>query len=111
MNAEGLKHKIKEIFGNQIIFNKEFDYYAESIKNIDATLISWCMLIKERKVFPISKSVLGDKIVFIKKIGSSNRCLIIKIKSGEFSEVHLADHVYYNKLTQDLGIKRSSETY
>lgn len=111
MNVEQLKDKIREIFGKQIAFNNEFDYYAKSIHNIDESLVLWCTLIKERKIPPISKSKLGDRIVFIKKIGSSDRCLVIKIKNGDFQEIHLADHVYYNKLTRALGIKKSSETY
>ncbi len=111
MNAEELKHKIKEIFGEQVTFNEEFDYYAEDIKNIDDNLISWCLLIKERKVPPITKSKLGDKVVFIKKIGSSSRCIIIKIKNDSVKEVHLGDHSYYNDLTQKLGLKKSSYTY
>lgn len=111
MLAEKLKFRIKEIFGQQIIFNKEFDFYVEAIKNIDDTLLSWCQQIKDRKILPISKSVLDDKIVFIKKIGSSNRCIVIKIRNGEVKEVHLADHSYYNKLTKALGIKESSNTY
>ncbi|MBI4980518.1 hypothetical protein HZC30_03110 [Candidatus Woesearchaeota archaeon] len=110
MNAEELKRKIKEIFGEQIVFNKEFDELAGSI-NSPEDLFSWCILIKERKILPISNAKLGDKIVFIKKIGSSDRCLVIKIKNGDFKEVHLGDHRYYNYLTSALGIKKSSNTY
>ena len=111
MNAEELKQEIKRIFGEQIIFNKEFDYYAEDIKNLSLTLLDWCQLINERKVPPISKSILKDNIVFIKKIGSSSRCVVIKIKNREFKEIHLGDHNYYDKLTKDLGLKKSSKTY
>lgn len=110
MNAEELKHKIKELFG-EVTFNKDFDRYAENIKNINETLVPWCKLIKEKKIIPISKSVLGDKIIFIRKIGSSNRCVIIKVINGEFKEVHLGNHAYYNRLTQALGIKKSNSTY
>lgn len=110
MNAEELKRRIKEILGEQVIFNKEFDELAGAIKNPE-NLLSWCVLIKEGKIPAISKSVLGDKIVFIKKIGSENRCIILKIKNNGFIEAHLGDHRYYNYLTSALGIKRSSETY
>jgi len=111
MNVEELKAKIKSIFGDQIVFNKEFDDSASSIKNIDETLLSWFELVKERKIKPINKSVLGNKIIFIKRIGSSNRCIVIKIENGKFREVHLGDHNYYNFLTRELGIKSSSNTY
>ena len=111
MNAEELKHKIRDIFGEQIVFNKEFDDCAEAIKSLDDDLITWCILIKDRKISPISKSVLGDQIVFIKKIGSSNRCIVIKIVNGEFREVHLGDHAYYDKLRKFLGLKKDTKYY
>lgn len=111
MNAEELKQKIREIFGLQVRFNKEFDAYAGSIKNIDDNLISWCVSIKEGRIQPITKSILGNSIVFIKKIGSSNRCIIIKIKMGEFREVHLGDHDYYDELTARLGLKKSGKGF
>ena len=110
MNVKELKSKIIEIFGSQILFNKEFDELAISI-NSPEDLFSWCILIKERKIPSISNAKLGEKIVFIKKIGSSNRCIIIKIRNGEFKEVHLGDHRYYNYLTSALGLKKSSNTY
>lgn len=111
MHAEELKRKIKEILGSSIIFNKEFDALADEIKNIDDTLLWWCQQIKEKKIRPIIGSVLGEKIIFIKKIGSSNRCIVIKIINGEFREVHLGDHAYYDKLTKVLGLKKSSKRY
>src|SRR3989344_6775099 len=100
MNAEELKHKIQDIFGKQVLFNSEFDYYAEAIKNIEDNLLLWCRLIKERKIKPISKSILGSKVVFIKKMGSSNRCIIIKLRNDGVQEVHLGNHDYYNQLTK-----------
>ena len=111
MNAEELKSKLKEIFGNQVVFNKDFDYYANSIKNVEDILIKWCLLLKDNKIHSVRAPNLDDEVIFIKKIGSANRCIIIKIKNGEFKEVHLADHVYYNHLTKKLGLKKSSNTY
>lgn len=107
MDAEELKHKLKQIFGEQIVFNKDFDKYANTIKNIDLNLIEWCESVKsgEIKYLPVKKI---DGIVFIKKIGSSNRCVIIKIINDEFKEVHLADHIYYDRLRKVLGLKKSS---
>ncbi len=110
MNAEELKRRIKEILGEQVLFNKEFDELADIIKNPE-DLLSWCILIKEGKIHPVFNSKLGDKIVFIKKLGSENRCIILKIKNNEFIEAHLGDHRYYNYLNSALRIKRSSETY
>lgn len=108
MNVEEIKNRLKEIFGEQITFNLGFDNYAQQIKNLDPNLIDWCLLIKEEKIRAIPTSKVLDTVVYIKKIGSSSRCLIIKIKNGVFAEVHLGDHDYYNKLRRDLGLKKGS---
>ena len=50
MNAEELKRELKKVFGEQLTFNKEFDIYDETIKNIEESLIEWCNLVKEGKI-------------------------------------------------------------
>ena len=42
MNVEKLKLKLKELFGEQIVFNKDFDSYAASIKNLNENFLPWC---------------------------------------------------------------------
>lgn len=111
MNAEELRNKIKDIFGEQVLFNKEFDVYAQTIKNIDHALISWCEEIRDQKIPAIFNSLLGEKIVFIKKLGSSDRCIIVKIKNDGVKEVHLGDHKYYDFLRKKLGLKENSRMY
>lgn len=111
MTAEKLRCKLKELFGNQVIFNKEFDSYAESIKNIETNLVEWCTLLKEKKIPPIPASKLKDGVVFIKKIGLSNRCIVLKKVNDVFKEIHLADHAYYDKLRKKLGLKQDSWMY
>lgn len=106
MNAEELKLKLKEIFGDQVIFNKEFDDYAGTIKNIDNNLIDWCNKLKAGEIRAVRPPNFTDNMVFIKKIGSSNRCIIIKIKNREFKEIHLGDHDYYDRLRKILGLKK-----
>jgi len=110
MSAEELKHKLKEIFGDEIVFNNEFDTLATTIKNISDNLISWCRMVKEGKIkyLPARKV---DSIVFIKKIGSSNRCIIIKLVNGIYKEIHLANHKYYDKLRKEIGLKKDNKKY
>jgi|SRR3989344_6691729 len=108
MNAEELKSKLRKIFGNQIIFNTKFEMYADNIKNVDDIFISWCLQVKEKKILPIPSKKFMENLIFIRKIGNSNRCIIIKIKNGIFSEIHLGDHQYYDELRVKLGIKESS---
>lgn len=108
MNAEELKHELRNILGDQLEFNKEFDKYAESIKNVSLTLIEWCTQLKEGRIRPTLPSKRKDCVTFIKKIGSSNRCIIIKVKNNTFTEAHLADHTYYDNLRKKLGLKIDS---
>lgn len=111
MSAEGLKEKIKEIFGAQVVFNKAFDDYAKIIKNLDPTLVEWCFSLKAGKIIPARPPKLPGHLVFVRKMGSSNRCLVIKVVNGEFKEVHLANHKYYDALRKKLGLKEDSYTY
>ena len=108
MNVEELKFELRKIFG-EIEFNKDFDKYAITIKNLDINLIPWCMKVKNEEILAIPTK--RDVIIFIKKIGSSNRCIIIKIVNGEFKEIHLGNHRYYDKLRNKLGIKKGSRSY
>lgn len=111
MSAGLLKDKLRVIFGDQIVFNDTFDSYAEVVKNIDENLVNWCILLKEGKIVPIRPPKLSDHLVFIKRIGSSNRCLVIKVVNGEFKEIHLADHKYYDIMRKRLGLKENSKMY
>src|SRR3989338_5490092 len=112
MNVEEFKRNLQNIFGEQIRFSVDFDSYTEEIKNIDDDFIGWCLQLKEKKIDPIpAKRKYRDHLVFVKKIGSSNRCIVIKIKNGEFKEVHLGDHDYYNQVMKELGLKKRSKTY
>jgi len=105
MSAEQLKFELRKILGKQIKFNKDFEKYALQLKNQES-LLSWCKKIKNKEIAPIPSSIFNDIIIFIKKIGSSNRCIVIKIKNDEFSELHLASHSYYDKLRKVLGLKK-----
>jgi len=111
MHAEELRHKLRELFGEQILFNKEFDKYALTIKNIDKNLVAWCSLVKDGRIKPVIPPKLKGNVLFIKKIGSSNRCIVIKIMNGEFKEVHLGDHAYYDRLRKVIGLKKDSKYY
>ena len=103
-----LKQKLREIFGEQIVFNKSFSNYASTIKNLDVNIVNWCIAVRDGEIKAIPPKYSKDELVFIKKIGSSNRCIIIKIKNGEFKEIHLGDHDYYDDLRRKLGLKQDS---
>lgn len=108
MSAEQLKSEIRKILGNDIVFNKEFDYYSALMKNIDSVLLPWCTLVAAGKIQAWPAPYKRDELIFIKKIGSSTRCIILKIVNGKFTEIHLADHKYYDLLRKRLGLKKDS---
>lgn len=108
MRAEKLKHSLFGIFGNQIRFNKEFKKHAKSLGNQEDNLLSWCRSVKDKEIAPKPSTKDRDNIIFIKKLGSSNRCIVIKIKNDIFKEIHLGDHAYYDRLRKSLGLKKDS---
>lgn len=108
MNPEELKSEIRQIFGAQIEFNNAFDQYVTTIKNLDVNLIEWCKQVLDKEINPLRAPNAPELRVFIKKIGSSNRCIVIKLVNGEFREVHLGNHAYYDHLRKKLGLKKDS---
>ena len=42
MNADELKLKLKELFGNQVEFNRDFDNYANELGSQEQNLLGWC---------------------------------------------------------------------
>lgn len=108
MNVEELKQQLKELFGEQIVFNKEFDTYAATIKNLDVNLIDWCKRVRDEDIKAQPSPKIRKILIFIKKIGSSNRCIVLKIKNGIFTEIRLGDHDYYDRLRKILGLKKDS---
>ncbi|MDP7141200.1 MAG: hypothetical protein QGH19_03295 [Candidatus Woesearchaeota archaeon] len=111
MNAEELRLKIKQIFGEQIEFNKDFDRHSLNLGNQVDNLLEWCNIINEGKVKPIPAPKFKEGITFIKKIGSTNRCIVIKLRNKEFKEIHLGDHTYYDRLRKVLGLKKDNKYY
>jgi len=49
MNAEELKQRLKEIFGDHIVFNREFDSLAQIIKNPE-NFLDWCVKVKKDEI-------------------------------------------------------------
>ena len=112
MNAEEIKQQLREIFGQHVMFNKEFDSYTDRLKEtMQEDFIAWCKQVKEREIQPIQSETKKDVLIFVKRIGSTNRCIVLKLVNGEFKEVHIADHDYYNKLMTHLGLKKSSNQF
>jgi 23S rRNA pseudoU1915 N3-methylase RlmH len=112
MNAEEIKQQLRKIFGERIIFNKDFNKYAEGLKQVmQERFVNWCKQVKEKEIQAIPSKTKEEVLVFVKKIGSTNRCIVLKIVNDEFKEIHLADHDYYNKIMKNLGLKKSSNTF
>lgn len=104
MNVEQLKKEIRKILGDQVRFNDDFKKLALQIKNQESVLLSWCVDVANKKISPKIPKNNKDVIVFIKKIGSSNRCVVLKLKDEEFIECHLGNHKYYDYLRKQIGV-------
>lgn len=101
-NVEKFKFKIQNILGN-VSFNDEFKKHFLKLNKQEKNLLEWCKEVKDKKIMP--KPIKNQEmIVFIKKIGSSNRCIILKQKNGIFTECHLGDHKYYDYLRKQIGL-------
>ena len=74
MNVEELKFELRRIFGG-IEFNKEFDKYALTMKNLDINLIPQCIKVKNEEIFAIPAKKPRDNLIFIKKIIRKFFCL------------------------------------
>ncbi|MFW5866095.1 MAG: hypothetical protein ACOCU6_03300 [Nanoarchaeota archaeon] len=103
MNARELKHEIRNLLG-EVSFNKEFDKHTRQLQGQSMNLIKWCYQLREGMVLARPSRNNRDVILFIKKIGSSNRCIVIKKRNGVFTECYLGDHKYYDYPRKQLGL-------
>jgi len=108
MNADKLRLKIKRILGFQVVFNKDFEKHADKLQGQEQNLLLWCKALKNGEIRHIPSPRFRDNAIFIRKIGSSTRCIVINVVNGRVSEVHLGDHAYYDKLRVKLGLKKDS---
>ena len=111
MNPEEARQKLLEVFGQQLIINKDFDtWYALMKKAMQEELMQWCQDCQEGKAkgsVP-SHRKHKDKFVFFRKIGGDTRCVLIKVQNEAFIELHLVKHKEYDDLRIGLGYKKSS---
>jgi hypothetical protein len=109
-----MKTKICMIFdNNNLIFNKEFDNYFNSLKtDMEHKLIQWYKEIKSGNIphIPIATKKYREYILFINKI-ADKRAMVIRIKNSDYIEVHLSDHKYYDEQRKRFGIKKGSKKY
>lgn len=103
MNVEELKRKIVELLGN-VTFNHEFNKNATKLQSQADNLLDWCELVAKKEIQAKPSKKYKNIILFIRKLGSTNRCIVIKVKNGKFVEFHLGDHEYYDKLKKMIGL-------
>lgn len=111
MKNKEIKQKLLEIFGEQLLFNKDFDKQVSKLKQgmIDS-LIEWCIQCKEGKELgsvPPHKR-FKHLYVFFRKIGNEVRIVLIKEQNAQFIEIDASDHYYYDKKREKMGYKKSS---
>ena len=111
MEGKEIRKQLYDIFGQQLKFNKEFDKYAEQLKEgMMKDLISWCNDCKndlaQRSTPP--KRQFRHLLVFFRKISSDIRVVLIKEKNSNFIEIILSGHREYDDTRMKFGYKRSS---
>src|SRR3989344_6199128 len=111
MKGEEARLRLKEIFGLQIGFNKDFDKHIELLKESMALdFLDWCKGAKDNKELGSvpRKKEFKHLYVFFRKIASDVRAVLIKEQSSNFFLVILSDHKQYDDERTRLGYKRSS---
>lgn len=111
MEGEEVRQKLLEVFGEQLIFNKDFDSYISKLKdNMVLELIEWTIRCKEKKEVGSQpkKKEYSHLFVFFRKIGSNVRAILIKEKNTDFIELQLTDHKSYDDTRMHFGYKKSS---
>ena len=111
MEDKEIRKQLLSIFGQQLKFNKEFDKYAEQLKEgMLQDFLAWCKDCKndvaDRSTPPIKK--YKHLLVFFRKIASDVRAVLIKEKNSNFIEIILSGHKHYDDTRMKLGYKRSS---
>ena len=108
---EKLRHKIIELFGDQISFNREFDSNASKLKEgMAEDLLTWCAHCRDNEELGSvpARREFKDLYVFFRKIGSDVRVTLIKEQNKRFISISLQDHKGYDQTRQRLGYKKSS---
>ena len=111
MEGKEVRKQLHSIFGQQLKFNKEFDKYAEQLKEgMLQDFFTWCNDCKndlaDRSTPP--KKKYKHLMVFFRKIASDIRVTLIKEKNKDFIEIILSGHRYYDDTRVKLGYKKSS---
>lgn len=111
MEDKEIRKQLLSIFGQQLKFNKEFDKYAEQLKEgMVQDLLEWCNDCKNdlADMSTPPKKKYKHLLVFFRKIASEIRVTLIKEKNANFIEIILSGHKYYDDTRLKLGYKRSS---
>ena len=111
MEGKEVRKQLLSTFGQQLKFNKEFDKYAEQLKEgMLQDFFAWCNDCKndvaDRSTPPIKK--YKHLLVFFRKIASDVRAVLIKEKNSNFIEIILSGHKHYDDTRMKLGYKKSS---
>lgn len=123
VNPEEFKKKVESlIFQDYKIefLGKNFNTAVNSLSDIKAEKIyQWIKEVIEEQVQPI---LVGSKKPYkewrVKQLlvfryplsieGTAYRILFVKVKNSMYIEFHLGDHKYYNKITKELQLKKST---
>src|SRR3989338_6875472 len=111
MESKEARLKIIEIFGERIMFNKDFDKNLSKLKDgMIQDIIEWCKNCKDNKELGSvpPKREFKNLYVFFRKIASDVRVTLIKEQNKYFIQINLEDHKGYDNTRVRLGYKKSS---
>ena len=111
MEGKEVRKQLLNIFGQQLKFNKEFDKYAEQLKEgMLQDFLAWCIECKNglADMSTPPKKKYRHLLVFFRKIASDIRVTLVKEKNADFIEIILSGHKHYDDTRMEFGYKRSS---
>ena len=111
MEDKEIRKQLLSIFGPQLKFNKEFDKYAEQLKEgMLQDFFAWCNDCKNdlADMSTPPKKQYKHLLVFFRKIASDVSAVLIKEKNSDFIEIILSGHKHYDNTRMKFGYKKSS---
>lgn len=104
MQIEKFKEEVRQIIGNQVLFDGHFDKCYENLKNSQKNeLLIWVKDCLNKNINPIISKRDKEIIGFVKRFGSNIRSILTKRKEGYFISIFLDKHKYYETEMEKLG--------
>ena len=103
MNIDEFKEFVKSYLG-EIAYEKHFDKTFSAFGEGDiGELKKFILDCKEKRARPAVTA--SQELAFVKRLGASKRAIILKVKNGDFKEIFLGEHKYYDYYRKKIGLE------